>query len=114
MSKLAKILAVCFVVAMVLAPAMAMAADDAVAGDMVAGDTVAAAELSKPINLAAIGAGLVIIGGAYGIGRIGSTALESMARQPEVAGKIQTAMIIAAALVEGATLFAVLVCMMGL
>jgi F-type H+-transporting ATPase subunit c len=58
----------------------------------------------------AIGAALTIIGAGYGIGRIGSSALESMARQPEVAGNIQTAMIIAAALVEGATFFALIVC----
>lgn len=58
----------------------------------------------------AIAAALTIIGAGYGIGRIGSSALESMARQPEVAGNIQTAMIIAAALVEGATFFALIVC----
>jgi F-type H+-transporting ATPase subunit c len=56
------------------------------------------------------GAGLVIIGAAAGIGKIGATAVESMARQPEVAGNIQTAMIIAAALIEGATFFALIVC----
>lgn len=56
------------------------------------------------------GAGLVIIGAAMGIGKIGATAVESMARQPEVAGNIQTAMIIAAALIEGATFFALIVC----
>lgn len=59
---------------------------------------------------AAIGAGLVIIGAGYGIGKIGSCAVESMARQPEVAGNIQTAMIIAAALIEGATFFGLIVC----
>lgn len=58
----------------------------------------------------AIGAGLVLIGAGYGISRIGSSAVESMARQPEVAGAIQTAMIIAAALIEGATFFALIVC----
>jgi F-type H+-transporting ATPase subunit c len=60
---------------------------------------------------AAFGAGLVILGAGYGIGRIGSCAVESMARQPEVAGNIQTAMIISAALIEGVTLFALLVCL---
>ena len=59
----------------------------------------------------AIGAGLVTIGGAYGIGRLAGCALESMARQPEVAGRIQTAMIIAAALIEGFTFFALYICM---
>jgi F-type H+-transporting ATPase subunit c len=60
---------------------------------------------------AAIAAGLVIVGAGYGISRIGSAAVESMARQPEVAGNIQTAMIIAAALIEGATFFALIVCL---
>lgn len=61
--------------------------------------------------LKAIGAGLVMIGAAYGFGKIGSSALESMARQPEVAAKVQTAMIIIGALLEGATFFALIVCM---
>lgn len=59
----------------------------------------------------AFGAGLVTIGAAYGIGKLASSALESMARQPEVAGSIQTAMIIAAALIEGFTFFALVICM---
>lgn len=57
-----------------------------------------------------VGAGLVVIGAGMGIGKIGAAALEGMARQPEQAGKLQTAMLIAAALVEGlafAALFAV-------
>jgi F-type H+-transporting ATPase subunit c len=48
-----------------------------------------------------VGAGLIVIGAGIGIGRIGGSAVESMARQPELAGTIQTAMIIAAALIEG-------------
>ena len=60
----------------------------------------------------AFGAGLVILGAAYGIGKIGSSAVESMARQPEAAGSIQTAMIISAALIEGATFFALIICML--
>lgn len=59
---------------------------------------------------AGIGAGLVIIGAALGFGRIGAAALESMARQPETAGRVQTAMIIIGALLEGATFFALIVC----
>ncbi|MBP87918.1 MAG: ATP synthase F0 subunit C [Planctomycetaceae bacterium] len=59
----------------------------------------------------AFGAGLVIIGGAYGIGRLASSALESMARQPEVAGRIFTSLLIAAALIEGVTFFALIICM---
>jgi F-type H+-transporting ATPase subunit c len=60
---------------------------------------------------AGFGAALTIIGAGYGFGRIGAAALESMARQPEVAGKIQTAMLIIAALLEGATFFSLIVCM---
>lgn len=59
---------------------------------------------------AGIGAGLTIIGAGYGFSRIGSASLESMARQPEVAGRVQTAMLIIAALLEGATFFALIVC----
>jgi len=59
----------------------------------------------------AFAAGLIIMGAGMGIGKIGATAVESMARQPEVAGNIQTAMIIAAALIEGATFFALIVCL---
>jgi F-type H+-transporting ATPase subunit c len=63
---------------------------------------------------AAIGAGLVIMGGAAGIGRIGGSAAESMARQPEAAGSINGVALILAAMVEGATLFAVVVCLLAL
>ena len=56
-----------------------------------------------------IGAGLAVIGAGLGIGLIGKGAMEGMARQPEASGKIQTGMIIAAALIEGAALFGVVV-----
>jgi len=69
------------------------------------------AEATTLIDMAAVGAGLALIGGGLGIGRIGGSAVEAMARQPEMAGQIQTAMIIAAALVEGATFFALIVCL---
>ena len=59
----------------------------------------------------AFGAGIVVLGASLGIGRLAGSALESMARQPEVAGNIQTAMIIAAALIEGFTFFALVICM---
>jgi len=61
---------------------------------------------------AAFGAGLVILGAGLGIGKIGASAVEGMSRQPEAAGNIQTAMIISAALIEGATFFALIVCML--
>ena len=57
-----------------------------------------------------VGAGLIVIGAGLGIGKIGGSAMEAIARQPEAYGKIQTAMLIAAALIEGigfAALFAV-------
>ncbi|MCW5766271.1 MAG: ATP synthase F0 subunit C [Phycisphaeraceae bacterium] len=56
-----------------------------------------------------MGAGLAVVGGGLGIGLIGKGAVESIARQPEASGTISTQMILAAALVEGATLFAVVV-----
>jgi F-type H+-transporting ATPase subunit c len=59
---------------------------------------------------AGLGAAVTIIGAGWGFGRIGAAALESMARQPEIAGRIQTAMIVIAALLEGATFFALIVC----
>ena len=58
----------------------------------------------------AFGAGLTVIGAAFGIGRLAASAYESMARQPEVAGTINTAMIIAAALIEGFTFYALVIC----
>ena len=62
---------------------------------------------------AAFGAGLVTIGAGYGIGKIGSCAVESMARQPEVANNIQTAMLVTAAMIEGVALLAVVVCLVN-
>ncbi|MCB0514990.1 MAG: ATP synthase F0 subunit C [Chitinophagales bacterium] len=63
-------------------------------------------------GIAAIGAGLAVIGAGIGIGQIGGKALEGIARQPEATGSIQTNMIIAAALVEGAALFAIVVALL--
>lgn len=64
-------------------------------------------------SIAAIGDGLAAIGAGLGIGRIGGSAMEGMARQPEAANKIQTAMLIAAAFVEAVALFAVVVALLG-
>lgn len=63
---------------------------------------------------AALGAALAVIGAGLGIGKIGSSAMEAIARQPESAGDIRTTMIIIAALIEGAALFAIVVCLMAL
>jgi len=65
-----------------------------------------------PSMAAGLGAGLTIIGAALGFGKIGAAALESMARQPETANKVQTAMLIIAALLEGATFLALIVCLL--
>jgi F-type H+-transporting ATPase subunit c len=63
-------------------------------------------------TLAAVGAGLAVIGAGLGIGRIGGSAMDAIARQPEAYSKIQTAMIISAALIEGVALFAVVVALL--
>lgn len=62
----------------------------------------------------ALGAGLVTFGAAYGISKIASKALDGMARQPEAAGKLQTAMLIAAAMLEGVALFCAYICFKAL
>ncbi len=59
----------------------------------------------------AVGAGIAVLGAGLGIGRIGGSACESIARQPDMAGPVQTAMIIAAALIEGAAFAAILLCL---
>lgn len=61
---------------------------------------------------AALGAGIATLGAALGIGRIGGTAMEAIARQPEAAGDIRTNMIVAAALIEGVAFFSVVVCLL--
>jgi F-type H+-transporting ATPase subunit c len=63
-------------------------------------------------GLAGIGAGAAVVGAGIGIGRIGGSALEAMARQPEASGDLRANMIVAAALVEGVALFAVIVCLL--
>ena len=63
---------------------------------------------------ATFGAALAVIGAAFGIGKIGKSAMEAIGRQPEVAVKVRTSMIIVAALIEGVALFAVAVCFMAL
>lgn len=104
MNKFFRIAVLCFVMAILASPALAQTAPAGAAGT--------ASQMGFSIYLGgAFGAGLVIIGAALGIGRIGATAVESMARQPEVAGNIQGAMIISAALIEGVTFLALIVCM---
>jgi F-type H+-transporting ATPase subunit c len=59
---------------------------------------------------AAIGAGLAAIGAGMGIGKIGASAMEAIARQPEASGDIRSNMIVSAALIEGVAFFAVIIC----
>jgi F-type H+-transporting ATPase subunit c len=61
---------------------------------------------------AGIGAGLTVIGGALGIGKLASSAMDASGRQPEALGEIRTSMIIAAALIEGISLFALVICIL--
>ena len=67
-----------------------------------------------PALFATIGAGLVAIAAALGIGKLAASAMEGIARQPEAANKIQTAMLIAAALIEGIALFCAVICFLAL
>lgn len=64
-------------------------------------------------SLAAIGAGLVTIGAGLGIGKLAAGAMEGMARQPEMAPRIQIGMLIAAALIEGIALFCAVICLLA-
>ncbi|MEE2781011.1 MAG: ATP synthase F0 subunit C [Planctomycetota bacterium] len=98
MSTVLKLGIVVFAVAVLMTPSVAFAAEGGATSLIYLGG--------------AFGAGLVILGAGMGIGKIGAAAVESMSRQPEVAGSIQTAMIIAAALIEGATFFGLIVCML--
>ena len=61
---------------------------------------------------AGIGAGLTVIGGGLGIGKLAASAMEATGRQPEAAGQVRTSMIIAAALIEGATFFGLAICIL--
>lgn len=98
--------------AMIAVGTVMVFASPAKAQDSADGNTVASSPIfpgNTAANLGgAIGAAMAVMGGAAGIARIGSSAVESMARQPEASGQISTAMIITAAMIEGATLFAVL------
>jgi len=110
MLRVCKLSMLCLAVALLAAPAFAQAP---AAPTMEEAAAIRAAVPGGHMNLgAAVGAGLVILGAGFGIGRIGGQAVEGMSRQPEAAGNIQTAMIISAALIEGATFFALIVCML--
>jgi F-type H+-transporting ATPase subunit c len=107
--KAAKLWALGVFAAMVLAtPVFAQPVE----GEAAAAPAASAAAWPSLISFSgAFGAAFVTIGAAYGIGKLAAAAVESMARQPEVAGTIQISMIIAAALIEGFTFFALVICM---
>lgn len=109
MKRFARLAVLVSAVFLISSPALVLAQGDKDAKEAPA----ASATGGFSMNLgAAVGAGLVILGAGFGIGRIGGSAVEGMSRQPEAAGNIQTAMIISAALIEGATFFALIVCML--
>ena len=105
MNKFFKVFAVASLFALVLAP-MAAFAQEAAAE--------AAAKAGSILDLNGLAAGLAIVGAAFGISRIGASAVESMARQPEASGSINSAMIVSAALIEGATFIALIICLLGI
>lgn len=113
MSKSALIACLVLVVCLMALPALAAE------GTPATGAAAPVAAVSAPSNfpigagLAVIGAGLSILGAGIGIGRIGGSACESIARQPEMAAAVQTAMIIAAALIEGLAFFALIICFLN-
>ncbi len=89
---------------------------EAGAGSLELAEVGGAGSTGSPFQLAIFGAmigcGLIIIGVGVGIGMIASKSVESIARQPEAGGRIFTSMIVAAALLEGVTFFALLICML--
>ena len=107
MNKFAKFAVLLFVVVLVLSP-LAVFAQDGASADAGAVSNVA----SNLTGLYGVGCGLILIGAGYGIGKIGWSSVESIARQPEVAGKVNTAMIISAALIEGVAFFGLIICML--
>ncbi len=107
MNKFFKVFAVASLIALVFAPMAAFAQEAAEAAD-------AAAKAAPLLDFSTLAAALAIVGAAFGIGKIGASAVESMARQPEAAGSISTGMIISAALIEGVTFFALIICLLGI
>ena len=118
MSNFAKLFALLLVVFAICAPAFAQeAAAPAEQTAAAAEETAVAAPAANngfKIFGCALGAGIIILGAGWGIGTIGSKAVEGTSRQPEAGGSIMTQMIISAALIEGVTFFALIVCFLGL
>ena len=116
MNKIACIAVLCVVIAIVLAPAGVLLAQDNVTPVMEA--QFAAQERTSKVGFGylgiGIGAGLAAIGGGIGIGLLSASVVDASARQPEMQGKLLTVMFIAAALIEGLALFAIVVCLLCL
>jgi F-type H+-transporting ATPase subunit c len=110
-NKLARIAVICVVFAIILSPALVLAQG----GDAdAASQAVAITKASLGYLGISIGAGLAAIGGGIGIGLLSASVVDASARQPEMQGKLLTIMFIAAALIEGLALFAIVVCMLCL
>jgi len=73
-----------------------------------------AASSGLSVGLIALSASLIVFAAAFGIGKIGSTAMEAISRQPQAANDIRTSMLIVAAFIEGVSLFAIVVCILAL
>ena len=120
MNRLARIAVILLVVCFVLSPALVLAADDgavnASASELAAkyaADKATSKSMYGYLGIG-IGAGLAAIGGGIGIGMLSSSVVDASARQPEMAGKLLTTMFIAAALIEGLALFALVICILCL
>lgn len=108
---LAKVLKTTLAIAIVIGFTAAPAVAAPQGGEAGAATAAAATEFNSLKALAGIGAGIVVLGAAIGIGMIGSGAVAGISRQPEASGDMRTTMIIAAALIEGVALFALIICL---
>ena len=113
MNKIVRISVLCLVLAFVLSPALVLAHDDAAVA-MTAAEQKATSKAAFGYLGIGIGAGLAAIGGGIGIGLLSASVVDASARQPEMQGKLLTTMFIAAALIEGLALFALVVCILCL
>ena len=125
MNKLARIIVLCFVFASVLSPAAVLFADEAAKAEetefVLDPATAARYDAERSTSKSAsgylgvgLGAGLAAIGGGIGIGMLSASVVDASARQPEMMGKLTTIMFIAAALIEGLALFALVICILCL
>lgn len=98
-----------------MVPVMLAQAAENVPAEAVVADPTGFGLLAKGLGVmgGVLGAGLIVIGAGRGIGQLAGSAVEAIARQPEAGGRIFTTMIIAAALIEGVTLFALIICLLA-